>query len=208
MWSDLNHLIVLPAIAVILALVLIALGARRGVRSCGPRKAVTALAPSILLIAAVFFTIPNPRHSSEGAETVAMAICLGFGFAMAIENFTLLSWPYRLNGSLLALLHGSLILLLASMFLGAGSGRRSWLAFAGPPVFWLAAIPYLIGMNRKAKRRLIDHFREAEGLCLSCGYNLTGNLSGVCPECGEKIKQPIPEMNLQDNPWSSGKEQT
>jgi len=23
--------------------------------------------------------------------------------------------------------------------------------------------------------------------CAKCGYNLTGNVSGVCPECGEKI---------------------
>jgi hypothetical protein len=23
--------------------------------------------------------------------------------------------------------------------------------------------------------------------CLSCGYNLTGNVSGVCPECGAQI---------------------
>ena len=26
-----------------------------------------------------------------------------------------------------------------------------------------------------------------KGLCLKCGYNLTGNVSGICPECGEKI---------------------
>lgn len=25
------------------------------------------------------------------------------------------------------------------------------------------------------------------GYCQSCRYNLTGNVSGVCPECGEKI---------------------
>ena len=25
------------------------------------------------------------------------------------------------------------------------------------------------------------------GQCVKCGYNLTGNISGVCPECGEKI---------------------
>ncbi len=25
------------------------------------------------------------------------------------------------------------------------------------------------------------------GCCKGCGYNLTGNTSGVCPECGEKI---------------------
>ena len=29
--------------------------------------------------------------------------------------------------------------------------------------------------------------RRKKGLCLKCGYNLTGNVSGVCPECGEKI---------------------
>ncbi|HOW71506.1 MAG TPA: hypothetical protein PKY77_12960 [Phycisphaerae bacterium] len=23
--------------------------------------------------------------------------------------------------------------------------------------------------------------------CLKCGYNLTGNMSGICPECGEMI---------------------
>ena len=26
--------------------------------------------------------------------------------------------------------------------------------------------------------------RKTRGLCISCGYNLTGNTSGVCPECG------------------------
>jgi hypothetical protein len=28
------------------------------------------------------------------------------------------------------------------------------------------------------------------GYCRACGYNLTGNVSGVCPECGTKIKPP------------------
>ena len=27
--------------------------------------------------------------------------------------------------------------------------------------------------------------RRKRGLCLKCGYNLTGNVSGRCPECGE-----------------------
>jgi len=30
---------------------------------------------------------------------------------------------------------------------------------------------------------------SSEGLCRSCRYNLTGNTSGICPECGT----PIPE---------------
>ncbi|MCP4249914.1 MAG: hypothetical protein GY778_22960 [bacterium] len=29
--------------------------------------------------------------------------------------------------------------------------------------------------------------RRRRGLCLPCGYDLTGNVSGVCPECGEAI---------------------
>jgi hypothetical protein len=32
--------------------------------------------------------------------------------------------------------------------------------------------------------------RSRGGLCLKCGYDLTGNVSGVCPECGTKIEQP------------------
>ena len=28
-------------------------------------------------------------------------------------------------------------------------------------------------------------YRRRRGLCLRCGYNLEGNVSGVCPECGE-----------------------
>ena len=29
--------------------------------------------------------------------------------------------------------------------------------------------------------------RRRKGLCLQCGYNLTGNVSGVCSECGAKV---------------------
>ena len=29
--------------------------------------------------------------------------------------------------------------------------------------------------------------RFPRGLCQACGYNLTGNMSGVCPECGQRI---------------------
>jgi predicted RNA-binding Zn-ribbon protein involved in translation (DUF1610 family) len=30
--------------------------------------------------------------------------------------------------------------------------------------------------------------RRRRGECLDCGYNLTGNVSGVCPECGTAIR--------------------
>ena len=31
--------------------------------------------------------------------------------------------------------------------------------------------------------------RRKRGLCVRCRYNLTGNESGVCPECGTEIEQ-------------------
>ena len=41
-------------------------------------------------------------------------------------------------------------------------------------------IAFIRGPYRRYRRR-------KNGLCLKCGYNLTGNVSGVCPECGEQI---------------------
>ena len=29
------------------------------------------------------------------------------------------------------------------------------------------------------------------GRCLDCGYNLTGNVSGICPECGTPVPDAI-----------------
>ena len=43
----------------------------------------------------------------------------------------------------------------------------------------IVAIPTAILWHRDRPPR--------KGYCLHCGYNLTGNESGVCPECGTKI---------------------
>ena len=52
----------------------------------------------------------------------------------------------------------------------------------GPLVLLLAwpTVAFLRGPLRRWRRR-------RKGLCLACGYDLTGNVSGVCPECGEAI---------------------
>ena len=47
--------------------------------------------------------------------------------------------------------------------------------------FFLAAYP-TIAFIRGPFRRWRRH---RKGLCLRCGYNLEGNVSGVCSECGE-----------------------
>jgi predicted RNA-binding Zn-ribbon protein involved in translation (DUF1610 family) len=46
-----------------------------------------------------------------------------------------------------------------------------------------AILPICFFRRRSAVRRTVA-FKP----CASCGYNLTGNTSGVCPECGTKIE--------------------
>ncbi len=51
----------------------------------------------------------------------------------------------------------------------------------GLPVILFLAYPIIVlvmFVMRKQQRR-------SEGRCLGCGYHLTGNTSGVCPECGK-----------------------
>jgi len=53
--------------------------------------------------------------------------------------------------------------------------------------FGLYACPGMLGIfaNRAGRRK-----RPQPGHCAQCGYNLTGNVSGICPECGTKIVPP------------------
>jgi hypothetical protein len=77
-------------------------------------------------------------------------------------------------------------LLLHSMSLTSRTGC----GMSQPDITWLlpanafasAVLGMLIGFIFVPKR-----YRRQTGLCQKCGYNLTGNTSGVCPECGEKI---------------------
>lgn len=42
-------------------------------------------------------------------------------------------------------------------------------------------------VQRALRLRLLEH---GVPICLTCGYDLTGNTSGRCPECGTKANQP------------------
>lgn len=50
-----------------------------------------------------------------------------------------------------------------------------------PAAGWLALT--LIARHRDRRR--------AASACRSCGYDLTGNVSGVCPECGTPVKGEV-----------------
>jgi len=51
-----------------------------------------------------------------------------------------------------------------------------------------------------ARGPLRRHRRRRRGLCAQCGYNLTGNTSGICPECGTPIPKEMQEKLTTDPP--------
>lgn len=56
------------------------------------------------------------------------------------------------------------------------------------PVLVLAMIVVACVLSQMIYFGLRESRVEYDGEhCLSCGYNLTGNVSGVCPECGEPL---------------------
>ena len=55
----------------------------------------------------------------------------------------------------------------------------------------------LIWLLVRTRRFLVLRRRRKNGLCLQCGYNLTGNVSGVCPECGAPIPTDLVRKPLK-----------
>jgi hypothetical protein len=65
-----------------------------------------------------------------------------------------------------------------------GSWREWYAPFWAILLLFLSSGYYSLLRTFRWMRR--GHWRRT-GRCLACGYNLTGNTSGVCPECGERI---------------------
>ena len=63
----------------------------------------------------------------------------------------------------------------ASVFIGRWAGIAVILVV--PVVMWV-----LLERSDWVRTR-----RQERGRCAGCGYDLTGNVSGLCPECGDRI---------------------
>ena len=97
-----------------------------------------------------------------------------FSFAQPQQVEQVLKHSNRLStggGALIVAL--GVIILAYRIYVGVGSGY--WAAFGG--VIMLAGLGSIL-LGRR--RPLTAQFR----ICSKCGYNVTGNTSGKCPECG------------------------
>jgi hypothetical protein len=55
-----------------------------------------------------------------------------------------------------------------------------------PPLIIALPLCFPVWRHRFRQRR---NRQRAETACLSCGYDLTGNQSGICPECGQTTQR-------------------
>ena len=53
-----------------------------------------------------------------------------------------------------------------------------------PPILFGAPLYALLRFPARRRRR-----RRKQGLCVDCGYDLTGNVTGVCSECGTEVEK-------------------
>lgn len=75
-------------------------------------------------------------------------------------------------------------------------GDANWMRSRG----WRAAYPCIFGAAlvlplSAVTLRGLDEYRRRRAArregCRSCGYDLTGNVSGVCPECGAAVTEAV-----------------
>lgn len=59
--------------------------------------------------------------------------------------------------------------------------RERWRPYVIVPLYPFALVAALV--------TIICWHHIPPGHCQKCGYNLTGNASGICPECGTRIEQ-------------------
>lgn len=80
--------------------------------------------------------------------------------------------------------------------LGVGAmtvaGASPILAIMGCPLFLVILGGPFIGLIAASSRCRLRS-RYPSGHCQSCGYNLTGNVTGRCPECGHSTADPPAE---------------
>jgi len=74
-----------------------------------------------------------------------------------------------------------------------GASEVRPLAFVIDSSFWAGLSYCVIVVPQRMRARTREFERRRRGLCVRCGYNLEGNTSGDCPECGTKFELGVGE---------------
>jgi hypothetical protein len=68
-----------------------------------------------------------------------------------------------------------------------GAYRITWIVFP----FWFSTVVLTIaGVTPIVRGPVRRQWRRWRGACVWCGYDLWGNRSGRCPECGMRFRKP------------------
>ena len=66
-------------------------------------------------------------------------------------------------------------------------GKGPWATAAAAVGGYALAFAAVIAWRFVERRQTRRVRRRRQGLCTECGYDLTGNVSGKCPECGTPV---------------------
>ena len=124
-------------------------------------------------------------RKSVNAVLVLAAVTVAILWCIACLAGTSWSWHYYEKGELYGAIWVATDATI-SLCVSLNPHEVRWIHLPGSLVLLLLALYPTITFVRGPLRR---YRRREKGCCLKCGYNLTGNVSGVCPECGEPAGQ-------------------
>ncbi len=129
----------------------------------------------LLAIAAIVAVVPLAANQAV------------FGYALGAAWLAFLFAPIVLGGELLGVLNTRVawMVFAALLFMVPGMNLIVMLYLYFRAKSELERVGLRPGLLGISDARLREHF--AVPRCESCGYNLTGNVSGVCAECGSPI---------------------
>jgi len=147
-----------------------------------------AAGTALLMFTAVALLGPRPSGVVELAVLGACLIVTSGYSGILLRRYCGASWTWF---TVLLASPGSYIsaLLMIVMFAVSSGGplHGAWillvLLMLGPA---LISVPAVVCGWRPWSAP--DREAESRTFCAECGYNLTGNVSGVCPECGRQIE--------------------
>lgn len=137
--------------------------------------------PLLLAITLVVFLVPTTRHT-DAADYVAVYALTTFGLLFAAEHLRHAGFVrgigfvwFHLFGGLLVAETWITSQIADFVRVRVTTGELALLFVGQLPIWTIAARCFRVRTNLKP------------GTCVSCAYDLTGNVSGRCPECGVAV---------------------